>query len=101
MNTTTAVPNQISPTTIKLNADIKNRVQILAKARRRTAHSLLLEAVEIYMDREEKQEALRQDAIRIWKEYELTGLHVTHEHADRWLEKLEKGQDEEPPKCHG
>lgn len=72
----------------------------MAKARRRTTHSLLLEAVESFMEREEKQEALRQDAIRVWKEYEMTGLHVTHEEADNWMQKLEKGQNAETPECH-
>ncbi|MCD6388718.1 MAG: CopG family transcriptional regulator [Desulfobulbaceae bacterium] len=100
MSTVAHTPTQISPTTIKLDANIKSRVKALAKARRRTAHSLLLEAVEIYMEREEKREALRQDAMRVWREYEMTGLHVTHEEADNWMEKLEKGQDGEPPKCH-
>ncbi|MFW8601413.1 CopG family ribbon-helix-helix protein [Desulfobacterota bacterium M19] len=92
--------SSISPTTIKLDINIKSRVQALAKARRRTTHSLLLEAVESFMEREEKQEALRQDAIRVWKEYEMTGLHVTHEEADNWMQKLEKGQNAETPECH-
>ncbi len=100
MVSTSPAPSSISPTTIKLGTNIKSRVQALAKVRRRTTHSLLLEAIESFMEREEKQEALRQDAMRVWKEYEMTGLHVTHEEADNWMQKLEKGQNEEPPECH-
>jgi len=100
MISSSPVSSSISPTTIKLATNIKSRVQALAKARRRTTHSLLLEAIESFMEREEKQEALRQDAMRIWKEYAITGLHVTHEEADNWMLELEKGKSEEPPKCH-
>ena len=51
-------------------------------------------------DHEEKREAFRQDALRAWNEYQTSGLHVTLEEADAWLEKLEAGEDVEPPKCH-
>ncbi|MEN8258825.1 MAG: CopG family transcriptional regulator [Thermodesulfobacteriota bacterium] len=90
----------VCPTTVKIDSAMKGRLQALAKAKRRTAHSLLLEAVETFMDREEKREALREQAMQAWQEYELTGLHVTHAEADEWLAKLEKGQVEEPPQCH-
>ena len=54
-----------------------------------------------FVEREEKREAFRQDAIKAWDEYRLTGLHVTAAEADAWMAKLEAGQDVEPPECHG
>jgi len=87
-------------TSLKLPQETKARVQRLADARRRTPHWLLREAVEQYIDREEARERLRQDALAAWKAYETTGLHVTAAEADAWLEKLEAGEDAEPPECH-
>ncbi|MBI3143685.1 MAG: ribbon-helix-helix protein, CopG family [Pseudogulbenkiania sp.] len=90
----------IRPTTVKIDADTKERVKRLAEARHRTSHWMILEAIRQYVDREEKREAFRQDGIRAWNEYQATGLHVTQEEADAWLAKLEAGQDAEPPECH-
>ena len=53
-----------------------------------------------YVEREEKREQFRQDALAAWTHYQTTGLHVTTEEADAWLAKLEAGRDAAPPKCH-
>ncbi|WP_288126500.1 MULTISPECIES: ribbon-helix-helix protein, CopG family [Pseudomonadota] len=90
-----------NPVAIKIDLDTKERVKRLAEARHRTAHWLMREAISQYLDREEKREAFRQDAIRAWNEYRATGMHVTAEEADVWLAKLESDEDAEPPACHG
>jgi len=90
----------IRPVAIKIDPEIKERVQRLAKARQRTPHWLMREAILQYVEREEKCEALRQDAIKAWNEYQATALHLTMEEADAWLARLEAGQDIEPPECH-
>ncbi|HEX7783858.1 MAG TPA: CopG family ribbon-helix-helix protein [Sphingobium sp.] len=87
-------------TSIKLDDTLKGRVQTLAEARRRSAHWIMREAIAQYVEREEKRETFRQDAIKAWEEYQRTGLHLTFEEADAWLAKLESGEDAEPPKCH-
>ena len=89
-----------STTSLKLESELKERVQRLASARRRSPHWLMREAVEQYVAREEKREQLRQDALAAWNHYETTGLHVTAEEADAWLAKLEAGDDAEAPECH-
>ena len=90
----------VRPVAIKIDPDIKERVKRLADARQRTPHWLMREAIQQYVEREEKREALRQDAIRAWNEYQATGLHVTRDEADAWLARLEAGEDVEPPECH-
>ena len=95
MNTTT-----VRPVAIKLDIDTKERVKRLADARKRTPHWLMREAISQYVEREEKRESFRQDAIKAWDEYQSTGLHATSKEADTWLEKLEAGQDIDPPECH-
>jgi predicted transcriptional regulator len=87
-------------TSLKLDSELKQRVQQLASARRRSAHWIMREAVEQYVSREEKREAFRQDALAAWNDYQATGLHVTAEEADAWLAKLEAGEDAEAPQCH-
>jgi predicted transcriptional regulator len=52
------------------------------------------------MEREEKREQLRQDALAAWAGYQTTGLHVTAKEADAWLAKLEAGKRAAIPKCH-
>jgi predicted transcriptional regulator len=61
---------------------------------------MILEAIREYVDREEKREALRQDGINAWNEFQSSGLHVTSEEADGWLARLEAGKDADIPECH-
>jgi predicted transcriptional regulator len=57
------------------------------------------EAIEEYVEREEKREQFRQDALAAWDHYQSTGLHLTGEEADAWMAKLEAGKKTAPPKC--
>jgi predicted transcriptional regulator len=87
-------------TSLKLDLELKERVQRLASARRRTAHWIMREAVEQYVGREEKREEFRAAALRAWDEYQTNGLHATAEEADSWLAMLEAGEDAQAPECH-
>lgn len=89
-----------TPTSIKLPAQLRERLQHLAQVRQRTPHALMIQALETYVAREEQRESLRQEALAAHDEFLLTGLHVTAEEADAWLAELEAGNDVEPPKCH-
>ena len=90
----------VRPVAIKIETDIKERVRRLAVARQRSPHWLMREAIRQYVEREEKRETFRQDAISAWNEYQATGLHVTMAEADAWLAKLAAGKDAKPPECH-
>jgi predicted transcriptional regulator len=89
-----------STTSLKLDPAIKERIQHLAEARRRTSHWIMREAIEEYVSREEKREQFRLDTLAAWEEYQRTGLHLTGEEVDEWLEKVAKGEDVELPECH-
>jgi predicted transcriptional regulator len=86
-------------TSLKLDETLKGRVQHLASVRRRSAHWIMREAIQQYVEREEQREAFKQDALRAWNQYQATGEHVTAEDADAWLAKLESGEDVGLPKC--
>lgn len=90
----------VQPVAVKLDIDIRERMKRLAETRQRTTHWIMKEAIQQYIEREEKREMFRQDAIQAWEEYQLTGLHASFDEGDAWLAKLEAGQDVEPPECH-
>jgi predicted transcriptional regulator len=85
---------------VKLDPEIRARIEQLAEARRRTTHWMMREAIEQYVEREEKREAFRQDTLKAWEAFQLTGQHATAEEGDAWLAELEAGHDMEPPECH-
>ncbi|MGA9864835.1 MAG: ribbon-helix-helix protein, CopG family [Acetobacteraceae bacterium] len=87
-------------TSLKLDPEIRARVQRLAEARRRTSHWVMREAIAEYLGREEERERLRTDAEAAWAEYQATGLHATSAEVDSWLARLEAGDIAAPPTCH-
>ena len=87
-------------TSLKLDAELKIRVHRLAEARRRSAHWIMREAIEQYVEREERRQQLHQDALAAWDEYQATGRHVTDGEAEAWLARLEAGDDSDPPSPH-
>lgn len=87
-------------TSVKLPSTLHARVTNLAEIRQRSTHSVMLQAIEAYVEREEKREAWRQVGIAAWEEYQRTGLHLTNAEVKEWLSQLAEGNNVEPPKCH-
>ena len=86
-------------TSVKLDESLKGRIKHLAEVRHRSSHWIMREAIREYVEREEKRESFKQDALRAWEAYQENRQHLTLEEADTWLEKLEAGDDAELPKC--
>ena len=78
---------------LNLNTDIHDRVKERAKAQNRSTHDLMHEAIAQYVDREERREALRQDALRAWEGYQRSGIHATQGEADGWMAEHEAGRE--------
>jgi predicted transcriptional regulator len=89
-----------STTSLKLDVEMKARIQRLAESQRRTSHWIMREAIDEYVSREEKRQSFRQDAQAAWEDYQRTGLHLTNEEVGDWLAKIEAGEDAELPECH-
>ena len=85
---------------VKLDDELKGRVQKLASARRRSAHWIMREAIEEYVTREEARESFRQEALASWAEYQATGLHLTGEEVQAWLSTWGTEAEAEIPACH-
>lgn len=73
------------PTSIKLDPEIKDRLKSLAKTRDRTPHWLIKKAISEYLDREEKRQAVLQDAKNAWDNYGSSGEYMTDEEANAWF----------------
>jgi predicted transcriptional regulator len=88
------------PIAIKIDQGTRDRVKRLAEARHRTSHWVMREAINQYVEREEKRETFRQDAINAWSEYRETGLHVTGEEVVAWLDTWGEENEQAAPLCH-
>ncbi len=72
-------------TSIKIDDDLKHRVQHLAGQRQRSPHWLMREAIQQYVEREEARESFKQEAVASWAAYQETGLHLTGQEVRVWL----------------
>ena len=87
-------------TSIKIDDELKSRVQHLAGLRQRSAHWIMREAITQYVNREEARENLKQEALASWAEYQETGRHLTGSEVRAWLTKWGTEAETEPPECH-
>jgi predicted transcriptional regulator len=88
------------PLSVKLALDTRARIERLAEARRRTTHWMMREAIEQYVEREEKREAFRKDTLDAWEEFQLTGLHATGDEVEAWLASWGSDNESPAPICH-
>lgn len=91
---------QATPISIRLPADLKERVQGLAAARQRSTNALVVQAVAAFVEREEKREAIRQECIAAHEHYQQTGQHVTQAEVKDWIAQLRQGKQVDAPKYH-
>lgn len=85
-------------TTLKLPDKLKLRIARLAKAKRRTAHSLMIEALEREVTREERMKAFMHEALAARADMELGGAAYRAEDVHAWLERLAKGRKPRRPR---
>ena len=87
-------------TSIKLDPNMKDRVQRVADSMRRTPHWVMKEAVEKYIADAERREAWERDSLEALKELDETGLHVTGDEVIAWLESWGTDDEKPAPECH-
>jgi len=85
-------------TTIKLPPKLKVRVAALAKKSGRSAHSVILEAIERHAEREERMEAFVKEALAAGIDIDRTREVYRAEDVHAWLERLAKGEKPAPPR---
>lgn len=87
-------------TSLKIDDNLKSRVQNLANQRRRSAHWIMLEAIEQYVQREEARESFKQEALASWAAYQETGRHLTGQEVRSWLSTWGTDDEKTVPECH-
>ena len=87
-------------TSVKLDDDMKSRIQRLAEVRHRSAHWIMREAIRDYIEREETRESFKQEALASWETYQETGKHLTGQEVHDWLNSWGTGKENEIPQCH-
>lgn len=85
-----------SSTTLKLPDKLKSRIARLARETGRSAHSLMIEALEREVSREERMKAFVRDALAAKADIESGGAVYRAEDVHAWMERLAKG--EKPPR---
>ncbi len=76
---------------IKLDETTKIRLKNLSQLRDRSPHWLMKEAIEHYLEREERYEQEKKEDLERWETYQLTGHAIAHEEAAQWLQQLAQG----------
>ncbi len=87
-------------TSVKLDEDLKSRIQNLADLRHRSSHWIMREAIRDYVEREEAKESFKQEALASWKAYKETGKHLTGKEVRDWLDTWGTEHEKEIPECH-
>ncbi len=87
-------------TSLKIDEELKTRVQHLAQLRQRSAHWIMHEAIQQYVEREEARESFKQEALASWTAYQDTGRHLTAQEVRAWLNTWGTEAAVELPKCH-
>jgi predicted transcriptional regulator len=75
-------------TTLKLPEKLKARIARLARATGRTAHSLMVEALEREVTREERMKAFVEEALAAKADIDAGGAVYRAEDVHAWLERL-------------
>lgn len=87
-------------TSIKLDRDLRARIENLAASRKRTPHWMMKEAIRQYVEREEGYETFRREVLMSWENFQASGNHATAEEVEKWIESWGTENELPTPVCH-
>ena len=70
---------------LKIDDTLQNRVHRIADQRHRSPHSIMVEAIQQFVAREEARAGFTQEALASWTGYQETGRHLTGQEVRDWL----------------
>jgi predicted transcriptional regulator len=70
---------------VKVEPELRRRLQALGEAKRRTPHWLMCEAIRLYVEREEQAGKANAEARERLARYDATGEHVADDEVESWL----------------
>ncbi len=82
---------------VRLEPELEQRLNVLAKKSKRSKSYLAKEALRRYIDQLEAQEKRRQETLERWEAYEQTGEAIEHDTAVEWLESWGDGKEKSCP----
>jgi predicted transcriptional regulator len=82
---------------VKLDLGIRERLQALARAKRRSPHWLMVEAIRLYVEREEEIERGRAQTRERLARYDATGEYIADDDVEAWLETWGASSEQQPP----
>lgn len=85
---------------VKIDDELKGRVQSLAERRHRSAHSVMRDAIREYVEREDARDSFIQESLDGWAEFNRTGKHITGEELFAWMDTWGTEAETGPPECH-
>ena len=85
---------------VKLDDDMRERIQSLADSKQRSSHWIMREAIRTYVEKEEARRSFIADAEESWRDYKETGLHLTGEEVSAWLATWGTEDETDAPECH-
>lgn len=87
-------------TSVKLDAELTERLKRLAGRRQRTAHALMREAIREFVEREEARESFKEEALASWTAFQETGRQLSGDELRGWLKSWGSDAEAEAPDCH-
>lgn len=88
------------PMSLRVDPTMKDRLQTIAQRHKRSAHALAQEAVYLFVEKQEAKDRWNQEAMEAYNDYKTTGLHITHEELDTWLDTWGTENEQPAPQCH-
>jgi predicted transcriptional regulator len=88
------------PVTITLDDADLYRIASLASAKKRTPHYLMKEAILEYLQKEEARQNFIAAAESSFVHYKETGLHITLDEFDSWVDQVKQDPNTPIPACH-
>lgn len=86
--------------TVKLEGSERDRLKVLATAKKRTPHYLMREAIQKYLEEEEAEQRFIAAGEASLSHYQQTGLHITLDELRTWAQEVKGNADAPMPACH-
>ncbi len=90
--------NHPIPKVVKLDPEIRDRLERLGEAKHRSTHWLMKEAINRYLEQEEYNEQLNRETLARWQEAE-QGKVVSHQAVGKWLDTWGTDEESDRPPC--
>jgi predicted transcriptional regulator len=93
-------PRSPATVTVKLDAVDRDRIAALAALKKRTPHYLMKEAILTYVQKEEARQNFISAAEKSFEHYKETGLHITLDEFNAWVDEVQQNPAASIPACH-